>query len=306
MKFTYGATVVAALLASSAAAQSGPNFTFDGYVAAGNLFTSLDTQGFYAGSVNVGGTFLSLGAGDLGFDLGLDAAGTLNGDLTFSALYPTLTYSFGGSKVSLGNPRSAFDSASSEPDLKRVIGPGGVEVAALTESSVSLLSYLDGIDVYGAGYSGTFGAIGAAATYHRIEGLGNSADALAVSGTYDAGLFTAFGAYETVSGAASDLNRFKIGAQAEFAQFSGGASYSVIDATGTNTVDVLRLYGAYAVTDRIDVGLDAFNVYDGTDTASLYSVSGKYNVLDKAYVEAAYVDGNNTDAITSISIGYDF
>lgn len=302
MNITGHVAVIAALLGSPALAQSAVESS--GHIAIANAYSSGSTETYYEGDLNFGGSFLPLGAGDLGFDFGATGVGDLsgsNGD--YSAYYPALTYTVGSNKVSLGLPRSSYDTTGSEPDFAAIGGASGLAYDILDKSSVNSVLLLTNPSAYGVRYDGGFGMVSASGSYHRLEEGGTTVDAAAVGGVYHAGKYAVFGGYEAAHGGGETIDRVKIGGSADFGQFSGGISYNSVSSSIDGTSDFLRAYASFDVTNRIGVTVDLLN---GQDIDTIYGISGKYVVVGGAYVAAGFADSTSADSVTSVSIGFDF
>jgi hypothetical protein len=236
--------------------------------------------------------------GSLGFDVGAfaarsDEAG--NGIFYWAGTW----YTPNGGKVSLGNPRSAYDlfERSVHNDAQGVLGNFVLRSQMQTEE------FFDGGGQYGISYLGRAGALSYGVSLHSYEFAGLDITAVAIGGTYRWQDYRLSAAYEdSDADGGDDFSRFKIGLAADYGTFGFGTTYRVFD-DGDDTERSWETFGFYHPTERIELTA-SFQSFSG-DPNSVLGLAAKYRITDKGYARAGAIF-NETDNAYSVGIGYDF
>ncbi len=290
------AAILGAIVPVAANAQSLPGMNISGDVEVEYLTSDGSDATVLFGNVDLSFGPASGGAG-LGFDAGLYAIDTDNSSGE-SAIFAALTYRTGYGKFSFGIPRSAASTYSRMPAI------GGVRLIEVSLDSITRgmveRVYLLGDDTpYGLRYDGDYGALKAAASYHRFSDI--DADIYAVAVSYDGGAFFANGAYEAVDVAGTSTQtslHAEIGAEADL--YEAGIGYT----KGSNFVpDAFMAWATYRPMTQLDV---TASIVDPDTAAAIYGLSGSYTLWNAAYVQAGVLDTSGTDPIWDLSLGYKF
>jgi hypothetical protein len=238
------------------------------------------------------------GGGALGFDVGALAARSDedgNGILYWAGTW----YTPNGGKVSLGNPRSAYDlfERSVHNDAQAALGN------FVLRSQMQQAEFRDGGGQFGVSYLGQAGALSYGVSLHSYELGPDDVTAIALGGTYRWEEYRLSAAYENSDAdVADDVSRFKIGIAADYGTFGFGTTYRVFD-DGTDTERSWESFGFYEPTERIEL-TGTFQSFSG-DANSVLGIAAKYRITDNGYARAGAVFSDDSDAY-SVGIGYEF
>ena len=236
--------------------------------------------------------------GSLGFDAGAFAARSDEGGNGIFYWAGTW-YTPNGGKVSLGNPRSAYDlfERSVHNDAQAVLGN------FVLRSQMQQDEFAGGGGQYGISYLGQAGALSYGISLHSYEFGPDDITALAIGGTYRWEDYRISAAYENSDAdGGADLSRLKIGVAADYGTFGFGTTYRVLD-DGTDTRRSWETFGFYHPTERIEL-TGTFQSFSG-DSNSVLGLAARYRITDRGYARAGAVF-NETDNAYSVSIGYEF
>ncbi|MDH3264372.1 MAG: hypothetical protein OEM24_10265, partial [Paracoccaceae bacterium] len=253
-------------LAAEAPAGDSGGLTFEGYIELEYLNGATDDT-FLVGEVWA--RYMS--PSGLGFDAGL--VGFTDFDDSEHALYAALTYSFGGSKVSVGVPRPAYDTFSKFPAVggMRILE---LELGTLNHGYAELVYLLGDVDPpLGIRYDGEFGALRVAASAHHFDEA-TDADAFALALRYDVTSNVALLAdWERILPDGNPaITTTRAGTELSFSSWESGLAYFNRN-TGTGPhIDGTETWVTYMPTSQISVTATALN----TNVFDILGLSMRY------------------------------
>lgn len=306
MKTITSAILVSTLLAPAAYAQShSQGIETQGYVELSYNNASSDDDIALTGDfdVFVGPKALGLGV-PIGFDFGLEGVKSADNG-SAHALYAAVSYSIVGvGKVSIGAPRSAYDSVLTSKHARTFnffASPNERFAFASTLSNAAIASENQS---YGVRFDSDVRPVEVSASYNTVE-LGTAdldSFALAVSFKYGDLIYSA--AYENVSVPGGNHDNYKLGGQADLGEYVFGASFASTNTISGGDFQALEGFFTYRPTAKIDITATLLH-YSWTDQNS-YGLSGKYTFWRNAYAEIAAIRPARADDVYQLNIGWDF
>ncbi|MCP5038178.1 MAG: hypothetical protein GY945_11340 [Rhodobacteraceae bacterium] len=289
------------------AAQAGPDG--EGFYIRGYAELSYAVDG---GSNETFGTLdLDLGysaSSAIGYNLGIDAI-ILDSD-NYYALYPAAVIGTGFGDVSVGIPRSVYDSGYFPSMPLGTSSYFGLEIGAAL-GSVAGSSYLFETDVLPLGlrWDGRFGGTQVGASYHRVSGPGSDFDTVAVAFRHEMDAISSFydmvffGGFEYAFDGSSDYSAHRIGAEGGTDNWRTGLIFDVNDNISEGLVTA---YGNYALNDNWTLDAFVMNINSGgTDT--FYGAGAKFQPTDTLYVDANVTGYSGaSDPIWELTVGLSF
>lgn len=245
------------------------------------------------------------GAVSFGFDLGLESRHDLESGDDASVIWGGLVLGLGFGEVTVGNPRPLLDQLPDVPDIGSVRAIRD-ELDFLTGSAQSALLLSEGsLDSYGVSLKGESGGLTYGASLHRIEGGGDSIDALELMAMYEYDQGAFYAGFETFDEDSLDLEKLIVGGQFSADRWAAGLEYARVE-TGGSDGDIFTLYGDYKPTETLSIGVQVLDFGDVADT-TFYGVSGRFGMANGAFAELGAFTAKNSDSdAVSASIGYEF
>lgn len=279
-------------------AQSMPEgFTYKGYVEAETLFANSNNETYGVAQLDFSyrsAAPLSAGFG-WGVDLGLDAL-AFEGD-SYHGLSGGVVLTFGAGQLTLGAPRSPFETLLDFPDIggSRIIG---LELFGIGEDIVRMSRLLGESDLRGLRYDHTFGATDVSVGYFDAEGEGLTEIALRHQ----------MNNYTFVLGADvfnQDDSRILTGAVlADWGKLDAGLKISSVD-FGKSSGEIIHAFGSYAISDRLSATATVMRVQDFIGE-TIYGLSATYDITKNLYVRGGLVAFESDDTVYSLTVGAKF
>ena len=277
----------------------GSGFAIDGHVALSHLDIDGDTQTYFSTDGD-----LSWSNGTFGVELGVIAFAVE--DETATALFPTLSYTFGnGGKISVGMPRAAYDqyAAFKMNELSDLIGTANI--GANGKSLVTTFLTLSDVEnVYGLRYDGAAGPVQFALSYHQDEEGDGALFSSSAAWTKDA--LTISGGLENYNFGGSDGgNIVKLRGDYDWGKFAAGLGVISIIPEGDDGEEVYEASLTWKPTDQISLtGVYANQALFGEN---LYGVTGSYSFAENASVKlSAFKPSETADTAFEIGVRYAF
>jgi hypothetical protein len=306
----FGTTAFAALVAGSVPALAldlGSGFTVSGDV---ELEYSADEIGNEGSTAFIDATlgWRSQAGGSIGFGFVLDLVGMESFGAGFSASAITgglvLTTEFG--EFTVGNPRPLLSTMIDTPMI------GGlrtydVQLENLSGSTLEFLNLTtDEVDIYGASFKGSAGAITYGISYHTVEEIDGSR-IVELAATYQLGKALIQAGMEAVDiNPIGEIDKHFLGATYVEDRWSAGLMLTFFEQSAVK-IRTTRLFGDYEVSDAFKVGAQALNFEIGGTSGTSYGLTGEYGFGSGGFAElGSLFSSGGDDAIYQVSIGYRF
>lgn len=294
-RFLLAAAIVGTGALPALGGDSTPDFSGDGYVEL--YYASIEDaedEGGIFGDFTL--SFRQPG-GSLGFDVGAFAERSEedgNGILYWAGTW----YTPNGGKLSVGNPRSAYDLFVPSVHNDAHGAAGNFVLRSRMQSD----EFFDGGAQFGISYLGTVGSLSYGASLHSYDFEGDDTRAAAFGISYGIGDYLASAAVErTEHEALTDFTYLKLGLSADYGTFALGAAYRVTD-DGADTERSWESHLIYRPTEKIEL-TGTFQSFSG-DASSVRGLAAQYSFSDKGYARAGVVSGDFDDY--HLSVGFQF
>jgi hypothetical protein len=299
--------VIATVLATPALALDfGNGFSLVGEIGLENVDTDSGGNGF--GFADLTASWRSRGDGGLGFgaDVTLEAVRLFNTGDNLSVFWGGLVLTTGFGEITVGAPRPILVDFLATPDLagssivefdfsEGKIGP------SLT--AAQLLVTGKEIDFYGVSLKGSAGALDYGVGLHQIDAGSGDINVLELGARYriDRLILTAGAELRDFSTVSGTQELWTVGALYEADRWSIGAQARQAQDPGSDSVTSLRVYGDYAVTEALTIGVQAVDAETLGDT--VYGISAQYEV-GMGFAGLGYLGGSTEALVANIGLRF--
>lgn len=291
-----------ACFATAAAAQSGPDMNFGGSISYGIVSDTSSDFEYITLDFNVQGQF----AGSSGLGYFIDYAAIAPSDdlgANIDEFYYGLTYDLGPGTLQFGRPKSVISDLLDGPRFGE--NPDAMFFFGQFAGSILPLILVSDDEVYGLRYDGNAGQVQFGLSVHSSQNTDETLTGGVVS--YDAGNFTPFAVFETLSGlGAGQEARYSLGTKYANGPFSGLISYT-INPGFADDLNSIFLTGEYQVNDEFAAGLTYLHIGDGVTSQEVYGIGGQYTFDVGAFVRADITQfSGGGDPLYNFEVGYTF
>lgn len=204
----------------------------------------------------------------------------------------------GGGKLSVGNPRTAYDlfARSVHNAAHGALGN------SMLRSQLEQDEFSDGGGQYGASYLGGNDSLQFAMSAHGYEFESVDTWSMALGASYTWRDYTVAAAFERSNDDLSrDINRFKLGLAADYGRIGLGTTYRVREQDG-DTGRSWESFLTYQPAEEVEI-TGTFQSFSGDET-SVSGLAAKYNFTDRGYVRIGTVNAGRS--AYSAAVGFEF